>query len=232
MEIRPIAHIHTDFPTKFGIPRQAGLVPELTGIITFEPEFSQPEAVRGLEGFDYIWLIWDFSMEHHENFKATSRPPRLGGKLSTGVFAARSPFHPNSIGLSSVRLVKIEYTDKGPHLHVSGIDMADGTPIYDIKPYIPFVDSHPGARGGFVDAVPWQELTVEDPEKRIEKSSLSDTQKTALLKTLKEDPRPKFDLKPESDRIYGFYFADLDVRFTVNGNVLTVRELAPGRSDN
>ena len=230
MEIRPIAYIHTDFPTKFGIPRQAGLIPELTGIITFEPEFSQPESVRGLEGFDYLWLLWDFSMEHHENFKATSRPPRLGGKLSTGVFAARSPFHPNSIGLSSVRLLQIEYTTKGPQLTVSGVDMADGTPIYDIKPYVPFVDSHPEARGGFVDEVPWQELSVEDPTELIKKSSLSERQKAALLKILRHDPRPRYDIKPESDRIYGFYFADLDVRFTVKGNVLTVKDLAPGLS--
>ena len=228
MEIRPIAHIHTDFPTKFGIPRQADIIPELEGTIVFEPEFSQPEAVRGLDGFDYVWLLWDFSLEHHERFKATSCPPRLGGKLSTGVFAARSPFHPNSIGLSSARLEQIEYTEKGPVLHVAGIDLADETPIYDIKPYVPLADAHPKARGGFTDEVPWQELSVRDPDRLISGSSLTDRQKKALYKVLAQDPRPRFDLKPESDRRYGFYFADLDVRFTVSGSVLTVCELASG----
>lgn len=230
MEIRPIAHIHTDFPSKFGIPRQACLIPELLGTITFEPEFAQPEAVRGLEGFDYLWLLWDFSLEHRDSFKATTRPPRLGGKLSTGVFAARSPFHPNSIGLSSVRLLSVDYTEKGPLLTVSGVDMADGTPIYDIKPYVPFVDSHPDARGGFVDDVPWEELSVEDPNDLIGRSSLSEIRKAALLKILKEDPRPRFDIKPESDRVYGFYFAGFDVRFTVNGGTLFVKDLVPQES--
>ena len=227
MEITPVAHIHTDFPDKFGIPRQAGIIPELKGIITFEPSFSQPEAVRGLDGFDYIWLLWDFSLEHHDNFRATARPPRLGGKESVGIFATRSPFHPNSIGLSSVHLDRIEYTEKGPVLHVSGVDMADGTPIYDIKPYVPLVDSHPEARGGFVDDVPWEELSVEDPNDLIGKSSLSEIRKAALFKILKEDPRPRFDIKPESDRIYGFFYAGFDVRFTVSGGTLFVKELVP-----
>jgi len=225
MEIRPVARIHTDFPTKFGIPRQANIVPELKGTITFYPDFSQPESVRGLEGFDYLWLLWDFSKEHRTDHNATVHPPRLGGKESVGVFASRSPFRPNSIGLSSVRLDRVEYTDKGPVLHVSGVDMADGTPIYDIKPYITFEDSHPGAASGYVDSVSWVPLKVEDPDGIIEKSSLSAIQKAALFKVLEQDPRPRFDENSDGSRRYGFYFSDYDVRFRVNGDVLTVVEL-------
>lgn len=230
MEITPVAHIHTDFPDKFGIPRQAGIIPELKGIITFEPSFSQPEAVRGLDGFDYIWLLWDFSLEHHDNFRATARPPRLGGKESVGIFATRSPFHPNSIGLSSVHLDRIEYTEKGPVLHVSGVDMADGTPIYDIKPYVTFEDSHPGARAGYTDTVEWDKLTVNDPDDLIGAAPLSVAQKKALRKVLAEDPRPRFDLKPDSDRIYGLYFGGLNIRFTVKDKALFVAEIGPGKA--
>ena len=228
MEITPVAVIHTDFPTKFGIPRQAGIVPELKGMITFFPAFSQPEAVRGIEGFDYLWLLWDFSREHHEIHNATVHPPRLGGRESVGVFASRSPFRPNSIGLSSVRLDSVEYTDKGPVLHVSGVDMVDGTPIYDIKPYIAFEDSHAGAKSGYVDTVSWKPLTVTDPDDLIGRSHLTELQKKALFKVLEQDPRPKFDEVSDGSRRYGFYYADLDVRFTVTGDVLTVTELAPG----
>jgi len=225
MEITPVAFIHTDFPTKFGIPRQANIVPELKGTITFAPAFSQPEAVRGMEGFDYLWLLWDFSKEHHEEHNATVHPPRLGGKESVGVFASRSPFRTNSIGLSSVRLDYVEYTDKGPVLHVSGVDMVDGTPIYDIKPYIAFEDSHPGARSGYVDTVDWKPLVVEDPDNIIAGSHLTELQKKALFKVLEQDPRPRFDENSDGTRRYGFYYADVDVRFRVNGSVLTVTEL-------
>lgn len=228
MEIRPVAVIHTDFPTKFGIPRQANIVPELKGTVCFAPEFSQPEAVRGLEGFDYLWLLWDFSKEHREEHNATVHPPRLGGKESVGVFASRSPFRPNSIGLSSVKLDSVEYTEKGPVLHVSGVDMVDGTPIYDIKPYITFEDSHPRAKSGYVDTVSWKPLTVNDPDNLIRNSHLSPMQQSALLKVLEQDPRPRFDENSDGTRRYGFYFADLDVRFRVCGNELTVAELAPG----
>ena len=225
MEIRPVAVIHTDFPTKFGIPRQAGIVPELKGTIMFYPEYSQPEAVRGLEGFDYIWLLWDFSREHHASANATVHPPRLGGKTSVGVFASRSPFRPNSIGLSSVKLDSVEYTGKGPVLHVSGVDMADNTPIYDIKPYITFEDSHPGAKSGYVDTVSWKSLSVEDPGGLIAESRLSPLQQEALLKILGQDPRPRFDENSDGTRRYGFYYAGFDVRFRVCGDRLTVTEL-------
>lgn len=229
MEIRPVAVIHTDFPTKFGIPRQANIVPELKGTITFCPEYAQPEAVRGLEDFDYLWLIWDFSKEHRTEHNATVHPPRLGGKESVGVFASRSPFRPNSIGLSSVRLDCVEYTEKGPVLHVSGVDMVDGTPIYDIKPYITFEDSHPDAVSGYVDTVSWTPLTVEDPEGLIETSTLTEIQRKALVKVLEQDPRPRFDENSDGTRRYGFYYADLDVRFRVFGSILTVVELVKVR---
>ena len=228
MEITPVATIHTDFPTKFGIPRQAGIVPELKGTVTFSPAFSRPEAVRGIEGFEYLWLLWDFSKEHRDVHNATVHPPRLGGKESVGVFASRSPFRQNSIGLSSVRLDSVEYTDKGPVLHVFGVDMADGTPIYDIKPYIAFEDSHPGAKSGYVDAVDWKPLQVSDPQELIRNCHLTGLQKKALFKVLEQDPRPRFDEVSDGSRRYGFYYADLDVRFTVKDGVLTVTELAPG----
>lgn len=225
MEINPIAYIHTDFPAKFGIPRQAGIVPELTGTVSFEPKYSQPEAVRGLSGFSHIWLIWDFSLEHHDHFNLTVKPPRLGGRESVGVFASRSPFRPNSLGLSSVRLTGIEYTDKGPVLHVSGVDMVDGTPIYDIKPYIPYDDCHTDASGGYTDSVSWEPLTVSDPEHIIDRSDLSAAQKTALFKILSQDPRSRFDSTSDGSRRYGFFFSEYDVRFTVKEKELTVVEM-------
>lgn len=225
MEIQPIATIHTDFPDKFGIPRQAGIVPELKGTIHFLPQYAQPEAVRGIEGFDYLWLIWDFSLEHHSCQNLTVRPPRLGGKESVGVFASRSPFRPNSLGLSNVHLDRVEYTEHGPVLHVSGVDMVDGTPIYDIKPYIAFEDAHPSVRSGFVDTHPWHELMVEDPQDLIGNSDLNEQQKVALFKVLAQDPRSKFDVVSDGSRRYGFYFSHYDVRFTVKENILTVTEL-------
>ena len=225
MEIRPIAHVYTDFPEKFGIPRQAGIVPELLGTIVFEPEYAQPEAVKGMEGFDYLWILWDFSLTHRENFAASVCPPRLGGKETVGVFASRSPFRPNSIGLSNVRLLGISYTEKGPVLHISGADMVSGTPVYDIKPYLPFEDSHPDARAGYTDRILWKSLTVSDPLGIIEQSSLSETQKTALRKVLSQDPRSRFDSVSDGKRKYGFYFDCYDVRFTVKDELLTVVEM-------
>ena len=205
--IQVIAHIRSDFQTKFGIPRQSGLVPELRARIVFEPEFRIPEAVRGLEGFSYIWLIWQFSQSVREGWSPTVRPPRLGGNERRGVFATRSPFRPNPLGLSSVRLEKVELDrELGPVLYVSGADLLDGTPIYDIKPYAPYADAHPEALGGFTD----------QPEEK----------RPALLGVLAEDPRPAYQADPE--RVYGMAFARLEVKFTVSGDTLTVLAVEPG----
>ena len=225
MIIEPIAHIHTDFPTKFGVPRQSGLISDLKGTIIFEPHYRDPEAVKGLSGFNYIWLLWDFSMAHRKDWSATVCPPRLGGKTHVGVFATRSPFRPNNIGLSSVRLESIEFSDKGPILHVSGIDMMDNTPIYDIKPYIAAYDAHNDAVDGFTDNIVDIDIKVEDPEGLIAKSMLSDKQQRALIALLKEDPRPRFDAANDGSRKYGFYYCDYDVRFTVLGDILTIVEM-------
>ena len=225
MEITPIAHIRTDFPTKFGLPRQSGLVEGLTGRIVFEPAFRQPEAFKGLEGFSHIWLLWDFSLAHMPAFSATVKPPRLGGKTHVGVFATRSPHRPNSIGLSSVRLDRIEYTEKGPVLHVSGVDMADGTPIYDIKPYVADYDSHPDARCGFTEATRDYALPVSDPDGLIAASDLTPDQQAALLEVLSQDPRPSYDADSTGSRRYGFFYCGYDVRFRVNEQGLYVTEL-------
>lgn len=225
MNIEPVAYIHTDLPTKFGVPRQSGLVPELAGTIVFEPAYRDPEAVKGLSGFDYIWLLWDFSKAHREDFAATVCPPRLGGKVHMGVFATRSPFRPNSIGLSSVRLEGIEYTEKGPVLSVSGVDLMDGTPIYDIKPYLPASDAHPEAAAGFTEGIPDAGLVIEDPDGLIAAAGYTAQQETALCRLLREDPRPRFDADDEGRRVYGFYYCNDDVRFTVSGGVLTIREI-------
>ncbi|MDO4960758.1 MAG: tRNA (N6-threonylcarbamoyladenosine(37)-N6)-methyltransferase TrmO [Eubacteriales bacterium] len=235
MEIRPVAHIYTDFPTKFGVPRQSGTATALKGTIVFENFYRDPEAVKGLDGFDYIWVLWDFSKAHRKDgeWAATACPPRLGGKTHMGIWATRSPFRPNNIGLSSVRLDSIEFTeDRGPVLHVSGIDMMDGTPVYDIKPYIRY-DCHPDARDGYVAETSRHSLKVEDPEGLIESAGmLNAEQKRALWEVLSEDPRPQFDADDSGQRRYGFYYgtgengkALCDVRFTVCGNVLTVVEI-------
>ena len=214
-----IAHIHTDFPDKFGIPRQSGLVQGLTGRIVFEPEFSNPEAVRDLDKFSYIWLLWKFSESKKEHWSATVKPPRLGGKKRVGVFASRSPFRPNDIGLSSVRLERIEMDEElGPVLHVSGIDLMDGTPIYDIKPYIPLSDCHPDAAEGYTQETKVHKLQVHFPEELL--WIYPEEKRGAIIGVLEQDPRPTYFQDPE--RIYGVSFAGYDVKFRVDEDVLMV----------
>ena len=223
MELKIIARIHTDFKTKFGVPRQSGLVNELTGRIIFEHEYRNADALRGLEGFSHIWLLWDFSEAHREGegWSPTVRPPRLGGNKRMGVWATRSPFRPNNIGLSSVRLINISpNTPEGPVLEVSGADLMDGTPIYDIKPYLPFTDSHPEAKGGFAqeqnEAI--EPLLVQLPESL--EQSLSIEKLNALKGVLAADPRPHYQNDP--DRIYAMEFADMEIKFRVIGHTLIV----------
>ncbi len=213
-----IAYIHTDFPEKFGIPRQSGLVPQLKGRIVFEPEYRNPEAVKGLEGFNYIWLLWQFQGTERQGWSATVKPPRLGGKKRMGVFATRSPFRPNPIGLSSVKLEGIEMTDKGPVLHVAGADLRDRTPIYDIKPYLPYADCHPDAEEGFAGAVKEYELQVVFPAELLER--LEEEKRTAIIEVLKQDPRPSNQSGQE--KAYGVAFAGYDIKFCVEGDILTV----------
>lgn len=217
-----IGYIHTDFPTKFGIPRQSGLVEELQATITFEPEYRNPEAFRGLEEFSHIWLLWKFHKSEKEHWSATVKPPRLGGKKRMGVFATRSPYRPNDIGLSSVKLEKITYDSKtGPKLYVTGADLMDGTPIYDIKPYIAYADSHPEAAEGFAGTVKAKELSVDFPAELLEKYPVEKRQ--AIIGVLKQDPRPAYDT--DETRVYGVGFAGYDVRFTVENEKLTVKAL-------
>ena len=220
--VNVIARIRSDFPTKFGIPRQSGLVRELRATVVFEPEYRNMDAVRGLEEFSHIWLIWQFSQAVRSTWSPTVRPPRLGGNKRLGVFACRSPFRPNPIGLSSVRLEGIEqHPTLGPVLHVSGADLMDGTPIYDIKPYVPYSDCHTDAVGGFVDKVERVRLTVSCPEALL--ALVPEAKREALLGVLAEDPRPSYQEDPE--RIYGMAFAGMEVKFSVDGEVLTVREI-------
>ena len=217
-----IARIETDFPEKFGIPRQSGLVEELKGIIVFEPEYRKAEALKGLEGYNYIWLLWQFEGVERDSWSVTVRPPRLGGNKHMGVFATRSPFRPNPIGLSSVKLERIELTaDKGPVLHVSGIDLRHNTPIYDIKPYLPYVDCHTDATGGFAHEVKDYELQVEFPQELLGK--IPQEKQAAIVAVLKQDPRPSYHNDPA--RKYGVSFAGFDVRFVVDESVLTVVEV-------
>lgn len=219
-----IAHIESDFPTKFGIPRQSGLVPELISRVVFEPEYRDPSAIRGLTGFSHLWLLWEFSEAVRDTWSPTVRPPRLGGNRRMGVFATRSPFRPNPIGLSSVQLLGTKKAEgKGTVLLVSGADLMDGTPIYDIKPYLPHIDSHPDATAGFTEDSRDYALSVEFPKELAEK--LSPERLAALTGLLKQDPRPSYQENPE--RIYGFPFAEWEVRFSVSGETLTVRDLLP-----
>ena len=227
-QITPIAHIHSDFPTKFGIPRQSGLVDTLQATIIFEPEYRTSEALRGLEGFSHIWLIWEFSEAIRDTWTPTVRPPRLGGNKRVGVFATRSPFRPNSLGLSSVKLVKIEnHTELGPVLHVSGADLMDGTPIFDIKPYVPHADSHPEAIGGFGDNFKDYHLDVEFPEKLMQ--LIPEGKRESLKGVLAQDPRPSYQQDP--DRIYGFEFAGFEIKFKVQKGMLTVYQVIKRSSD-
>lgn len=217
--MKVIARIRTDFPSKFGIPRQSGLVPELRGTVVFEPEYRNPDALRGLDGYSHLWLLWQFSQAVREGWSPMVRPPRLGGNTRMGVFATRSPYRPNAIGLSSVKLSGIEWdTPQGAVLHVEGADLIDGTPIFDIKPYLPFTDSHPDAVGGFADAKRDYALEVDFPAPLLERVAEGD--RAALLALLAEDPRPSYQDDPE--RVYGMPYAAYDVQFTVAGGRLTV----------
>ncbi len=220
MEMIPIAHVQSDFPTKFGIPRQSGLIDELLANIVFEPEFRNPDALRGLEGFSNLWLLWEFS--ESKGWSPTVRPPRLGGNKRLGVFATRSPFRPNPIGLSPVRLEKIELsTPLGPILHIRGADLMDGTPIYDIKPYVPYVDAIPAATGGFAGTRADETLTVDFPAGLS--CPLAEEKREALRSVLAHDPRPAYQRDP--NRVYGLDFADCRVRFRVDGENLQVLSL-------
>ena len=224
MELKIIAKIHTDFPTKFGIPRQSGLVEGLKAQIVFEPEYRVAEAVRGLEEFSHIWLIWQFSEAVRKDWSPTVRPPRLGGNKRMGVFSTRAPFRPNAIGLSSVKLEKVEISKElGPILHVSGADLMDGTPIYDIKPYLPYVDAHPEATGGFAQPLAEYALEVAFPEELLER--IQPDRREGLVSLLKQDPRPSYQKDPA--RVYGFPFAGWEIKFTVDDErgVLTVRSV-------
>jgi len=222
--VQVIARIHTDFPTKFGIPRQSGLVSELVGEIVFEPEFRRPEALIGIEEFSHLWLLWEFSAAKRENWSATVYPPRLGGKEKRGVFATRSPFRPNPIGLSSVKLEQvIRKGEDGPKLIVSGVDLMDGTPIYDIKPYLPYADAHPDAIGGFGQAHKEDGIQVVFPQEFLQ--LLPEDKRQAAIRVLEQDPRAAYNKQP--DYVYGMEFAGYDIRFTVRDEVLTVCEIVP-----
>lgn len=225
-EMKVIARIHNDFPTKFGIPHQSNRLDALKATIVFEEEYRIMDACRGLEEYSYIWLIWQFSEAVREHWSPTVRPPRLGGNVRKGVFATRSPFRPNNLGLSSVKLEKIEVDQKlGPVLHVSGADLMDGTPIYDIKPYLPYVDSHPEAAGGFTDQIIDYRLKVEFPEALL--MQIPAEQREALLEVLANDPRPRYQKDP--DRVYGIAYGKKDIHFRVNDLTLTVVDVTDYR---
>ena len=220
-EMKVIARIRSDFPEKFGIPRQSGLVPQLRAKIIFEPEFRNADALRGIEGFSHLWLIWQFSAAVRETWSPTVRPPRLGGNERVGVFATRSPFRPNAIGLSCVRLEGIAHEEGlGDVLLVSGADLMDGTPIYDVKPYLPYADAHPEARGGFAPS-PKETVEVDCPPELL--AAMPEGQREALLGVLAQDPRPQYQHDPE--RVYGMSFGGWDVRFRVRGERLEVLSL-------
>lgn len=220
--MRVIARIHSDFATKFGVPRQSGLVDALESTVVFEPEYRNMDALRGLEDFSHLWLVWVFDKAVRRDWSPTVRPPRLGGNRRMGVFATRSPFRPNPIALSSVKLAGIEQTaEQGPVLHIRGADLMDGTPILDIKPYIPYADAHPEALGGFAAVPAGETLEVIIPSELLEK--IPPKRREALRGVLAQDPRPHYQDDP--GRIYGFGFAGMEVKFSVEGTCLTVREI-------
>ena len=224
VNIQVIARMHSDFATKFGIPRQSGLVQELRSTIVFEPEYRNSDALRGIEEFSHLWIIWQFSEAVRQGWSPTVRPPRLGGNTRMGVFATRSPFRPNNLGLSSVKLLGVEQTvEYGTVLHVGGADLMDGTPIFDIKPYIPYGDCHPEATGGFTDRAGEFLLNVDFPSELLNK--LPEDKREAAIGVLSHDPRPSYQRQPE--RIYGLNFAGCDIRFRVEQDVLTVIEVNP-----
>ena len=226
MEIKVIAHFRSPFKSKFGIPKQAGLVADLEGEIVFEPEYRNADSLRGIEGFDFLWLIWEFSANRHAAKSPVVRPPVLGGNEKVGVFATRSPFRPNNIGLSSVRLSSVEWeSSRGPVIHVKGADLMDGTPIYDIKPYVVYADCHPDARSGFVDERKWDKLRVEIPDTvktYLLSQGLTDVKLAVLVEVLAQDPRPHYQKNP--DKVYGMPYEGLDVHFRVKEGVLTVEK--------
>lgn len=223
--IQVIARMKSDFSSKFGIPRQSGLVQELRSTIIFEPEFRNPDALRGLEDFSHLWLIWQFSEAVRSGWSPTVRPPRLGGNTRMGVFATRSPFRPNNLGLSCVRLLGLEQTKEyGTVIHVAGADLLDGTPIFDIKPYIPYADAQPDALGGFTTKADDYLLTVDFPDALLQQ--LPKDKQAAAIGVLAHDPRPSY--QRDSDRVYGLQFAGFDIRFTVNEKTLTVTEIQKG----
>ncbi len=222
MDMRPIAYIRSDFSGKFGIPRQSGLVKELTAAVVFEPAYRDVSACRGLEGFSHIWLIWEFSQARGKEWSPTVRPPRLGGNKRVGVFATRSPFRPNPIGLSCVRLLAVSQDSAlGPVLDVAGADLLDGTPIYDIKPYLPYADCKPEAAGGFAAAPKEADLEVDCPPELLE--ALPEEKRPALLAVLAQDPRPQYQDDPS--RVYGMTFAGQEVKFQVDGKRLTITQI-------
>ena len=222
VNIQIIARMHSDFATKFGIPRQSGLVQELRSTIVFEPDFRNSDALRGIEDFSHLWIIWQFSEAVRSSWSPTVRPPRLGGNTRLGVFATRSPFRPNHLGLSSVKLLGVDHTSEfGTVLHVGGADLMDGTPIFDIKPYIPYGDCHPDATGGFTDTAGEFLLQVDFPGNLLQ--ILPEDKRSAAIGVLSHDPRPSYQRDP--DRIYGLTFAGFNIRFTVRDDVLTVIEV-------
>lgn len=222
-EIQAIAHMKSDFPTKFGIPRQSGLVEALRSTIVFAPEFRNPDALRGIDGYSHLWLIWQFSEAVRKDWSPTVRPPRLGGNTRMGVFATRSPFRPNNLGLSCVRLLEVEETKEfGTVLHVGGADLMNGTPIFDIKPYIPYGDAHPDAVGGFTDHADDFLLEVVFPDELLKR--IPTAKRQALLGVLSHDPRPSY--QRDANRVYGLSFAGFNIRFSVSDGVLTVTEIS------
>ena len=222
MQIEPIAHIHTDFPTKFGVPRQSGLASELTSTIVFAPAYRNPDCLRGIADFSHLWLIWEFDKVAGAGWSPTVLPPKLGGKTRVGVFATRSPFRPNPLGLSCVQLVKADlHTKDGPVLYVAGADLVDGTPVYDIKPYLPHIEAVPDAAAGFAGRVKDYALKVSCPDELLYK--LPEEKREALLAVLSEDPRPSY--QNDEMRVYGFGFAGYEIKFRVKGDTLLVEKV-------